>query len=124
MLIDGIDPAADEAKPALVPDRTIHDARSSPVFWIFAAGLMVHALFGTAVTFHVVSIFAEAGRSQAEAFGYFFPQAVVATTVNLSASALADRYPLKPFLLVMLASFCVGAVGLQSQPSGCWQRWG
>lgn len=114
VVIDGGAPTADEPEPPRFPDRTIHEARQSAVFWIFAAGLMVHALFGTAVTFHVVSIFAEAGRSQAEAFGYFFPQAVVSTTVNLTASALADRYPLKPFLIAMLASFCVGAVGLLS----------
>jgi cyanate permease len=110
--IDGGDPAAPETRPARVPDRTLREASRSAVFWIYAAGLSVHALFGTAVTFHVVSIFAEAGRSQTEAFGYFFPQAVVATSVNLLASALADRFPLRPFLIAMLASFCLGAVGL------------
>ena len=72
----------------------------------------MHALFGTAVTFHIVAIFAEAGRSRDEAFAYFIPQAVITVVVNLAASTLADYMRLKPFLLGMLVSFFFGAVGL------------
>jgi MFS transporter, OFA family, oxalate/formate antiporter len=72
----------------------------------------MHALFGTAVTFHIVDIFAHAGRSRAEAFAYFLPQAIVSVTVNLTASTLADRTPLKPYLVLMLAGFVAGAIGL------------
>lgn len=86
--------------------------RRDPVFWLYSMGLSIHALFGTAVTFHIVAIFTEAGRSREEAFAYFIPQAVVSVITNLSASALADYTRLKPFLLVMLLSFMLGAVGL------------
>ena len=72
----------------------------------------MHSLFATAVTFHIVSIFAAAGRSQTEAFAYFLPVAVVSTTSNLLCGWLADSRSLKPFMLVMLASFLAGAVGL------------
>ena len=78
----------------------------------FTNGLSIHALFGTAVTFHIVAIFAEAGRSIEEAFAHFIPQAVISVATNLSASALAYYARLKPLLLVMLASFTLGAVGL------------
>ena len=94
------------------PEHTLADARRSPVFWIYSASLAMHAMFGTAVTFHVVAVFEEAGRSRDEAFGYFFPQALVATSSNLIASYLADRYALKPFLVIMLSAFCCGASGL------------
>ena len=91
---------------------SLQEVRHNTVFWLYSLGLSIHALFGTAVTFHIVAIFAEAGRSREEAFAYFIPQAVVSVATNLSASALADYARLKPFLLVMLASFTLGAVGL------------
>jgi len=82
------------------------------VFWLASLSLSMHSLFGTAVTFHIVSIFAEAGRSQTEAFAYFLPVAVVATTSNLLCGWLADTRSLKPFMVGMLASFLAGAAGL------------
>jgi MFS family permease len=104
------------------PNIRAAEARRSPVFWIYAAGLSMHALFGTAVTFHIVAIFAEAGRGRDEAFGYFFPQAIVSLSVNLLASWFADKAPLKPFLIVMLIAFITGAVGLLNLDSnaGYW----
>ena len=64
------------------------------------------------ITFHIVAIFAEAGRSREAAFAYFIPHAMVSVTTSLSASTLADYIRLKPLLLVMLAGFMLGAVGL------------
>lgn len=75
-------------------------------------GLSVHAMFGTAVTFHIAAMFAEAGRSRGAAFAHFTPHALVSATTSLSASTLADYILLKPLLLVMLAGFMLGAVGL------------
>ena len=105
-----------------VPDRTLAQARRAPTFWLYSGGLAIHALFGTAVTFHIVSVFAEAGRGQTEAFGYFLPQALVATSVNLVASALVDQQRLKPFLVTMLAAFLSGSIGLMylAETWGYW----
>lgn len=93
------------------PDKTLGQARRDPVFWMYAASLSMHALFGTAVTFHIAAIFAEVGRSREEAFAYFLPQAVVSVIVNLCASAAADYVRLKPFLVMMLLCFLIGAWG-------------
>ena len=95
-----------------VADRTAAQAKRDPVFWLYSAALSMHALFGTAVTFHIVAIFDEAGRSRDEAFGYFLPQAVVSLSVNLLASMLADYIRLKPLLVVMLIMFLVGTYGI------------
>jgi OFA family oxalate/formate antiporter-like MFS transporter len=102
--------------------KTMREARKDPVFWIYTISLSMHALFGTALTFHVVSIFAEAGRSREEAFGYFFPSAVFATATNLFASWLVDRHRLKPFLIVMLMAFIAGAFGLLNLDKA-WGFW-
>jgi OFA family oxalate/formate antiporter-like MFS transporter len=122
------DGAASSSSPAALrasgqgPDKSLNAARRSPVFWFYSAGLAIHALFGTAVTFHVVAIFAEVGRDQGEAFGYFLPQALVATSVNLVASWLADNARLNPFLLCMLAAFLLGGCGLLNLQSD-WGYW-
>jgi MFS family permease len=91
---------------------TLEVARRAPVFWLATLGLSLHALLSTAVTFHIVSIFSEAGRSQTEAFAYFLPTAVFSTVTNLWCGWLSDRRSLKPFMIGMLVSFLVGATGL------------
>lgn len=100
-----------EATPRY-PDHTMAEARRSVLFWIYAGSLGVYSMLGTAITFHIAAIFAEFGRGREEAFGYFFPMAMVSTSVNLLASWLADFYRLKPFLLVMIAGWMLGAWGL------------
>ena len=94
------------------PSATLDQARRSPVFWLATLSLSIHSLLGTAVTFHIVSVFAEAGRSQTEAFAYFLPSAVVSTVTNLLCGWLVDKRSLKSFMIIMLASFLLGTIGL------------
>ncbi len=105
-----------------VPSRTLREARRSPIFWIYSLSLGMHAMFGTALTFHIVSIFSEAGRGREEAFGYFIPAAIFSTMTNMFASWMVDYLPLKPFLIAMLGAFIIGAFGLMhlDQAWGYW----
>jgi OFA family oxalate/formate antiporter-like MFS transporter len=109
---DGGEPGSSIDAPAEAPSIGLKEARRSPIFWIYALSLGMHALFGTALTFHIVAVFAEAGLDRETAFGYFIPAAIFATLSNLIGSYLVDRSPLKPFLIIMLFSFIVGAWGL------------
>ena len=119
----GYSPAAKhQPYQAHAAERTLGEARRDPVFWLYASALSMHALFGTAVTFHVVAIFGQAGRDQVEAFAYFLPQAIVSVCVNLAASALSDYSRLKPVLVVMLMFFLLGALGLVRLDSQ-WGYW-
>lgn len=120
--VDGGDVDATEPTAAEPMSRQadLADARRDPVFWVYSLSLAMHALFGTAVTFHIVAVFAEAGRGREEAFAYFLPSAIVSVAVNLSASALSDRSRLKPLLLVMLTAFLAGSWGLANLDT----RWG
>lgn len=110
---DGRDPEKPEFDDiASIPDRTRHQAARDPVFWLYAFALAMHSLFVTAITFHIISVFEEAGRGRTEALAYFFPAAIVSTSTNLAASWIADHYPLKPFLILMLSAFLLGTIGL------------
>ena len=119
---DGGEPGEISALDQEVESKTLDEARRDPVFWIYSASLGFHGMIGTALTFHVVSIFEEAGRSRDEAFSYFFPAAVFSTSTNLLASWLVDRYTLKPFLIVMLSVITAGTYGMLnlSEPWGFW----
>ncbi|MEM9622619.1 MAG: MFS transporter, partial [Pseudomonadota bacterium] len=110
--IDGRSAEQPRLEPRVGSDQTLAQVRRDPVFWMYAASLSMHALFGTAVTFHILAIFAEAGRSREAAFAYFLPQAIVSLTTNLTASAAADYIRLKPLLIAMLLAFILGAYGL------------
>jgi OFA family oxalate/formate antiporter-like MFS transporter len=77
--------------------HSLRQVRRCIVFWLYSLGLSIHALFGTAVTLHILAIFAEAGSSRADAFAYFTPQAMVSIVTNFGASALADYMRLKSF---------------------------
>ena len=110
--IDGHSSASQATSVEVIESLTLDQARRTPVFWLISLSLSMHALFATAVTFHIVSIFSEAGRTATEAFAYFLPVAIVATTINLLAGWMADSRRLKPFVIVMLLGFLVGAGGL------------
>lgn len=119
---DGHSQASQVSGVAIQESATFDQAKQNPVFWIYSLSLAMHALFATAVTFHIVSIFAESGRSATEAFAYFLPAAIVSTSVNLVAGWLADSSALKPFLVLMLVSFVAGAWGLLHLDTN-WGYW-
>jgi OFA family oxalate/formate antiporter-like MFS transporter len=112
VLVDGHSHKDQLPKTYDQPSNTLDQARRSPIFWLATLSLSIHALLGTAVTFHIVSIFAEAGRSQTEAFAFFFPTAVFSTAANLLGGWWIDKRSLKPFMIVMLSGFLAGAIGL------------
>jgi cyanate permease len=118
--VDGASDRTRDESGAIIVSITLEQARTTQLFWVISLSLSIHALFATAVTFHIVSIFAEAGRGANEAFAYFLPVAIVSTTSNLIAGWMADKHKLKPFLVIMILAFLVGAGGLLSLD----QQWG
>ena len=119
---DGGDLANTHDRVFEVTSKTLREAKRDPIFWIYSASLGFQGLIGTALTFHVVSIFNEAGRNSEEAFGYFLPAAIFSVSANLIASWLVDRYSLKPFLLTKLTLMTIGCCGLLNlnEPWGFW----
>lgn len=111
MRADGVDSESQEEIQEEAESVTLYLVKRNPIFWIYSLSLSMHALFGTAIVFHIVSIFEEVGKGKAEAFSYFIPAAIFSTTSNLLASWAADKINLKPILIIMLLSFCVGSLG-------------
>ena len=111
MRADAIDSKSHEEVQKEAESITLYLVKRNPIFWIYSFSLGMHSLLSTAIVFHIVSIFEEVGKGKAEAFSYFIPAAIFSTTSNLFASWAADKINLKPILIIMLLSFCVGSLG-------------
>lgn len=81
-------------------------------FWVFAGSVTLGGLLITAYTFHVVSIFGDAGMTRSQAVGIFLPAAVVSVVVEIVASYASDYIKLKYLALVQLLGVMVLAVSI------------
>jgi len=85
-------------------EYTLPEARKTLPFWVMGLTLAMNALFTTAMTFHVVSIFAEAGFSRIQAVGIFLPASIISVVFNFAASWLSDFIRYRYILIVQIAS--------------------
>ncbi len=95
-----------------VKDFEQAEAMKQYAFWIFALMLAMQGLFITGFTFNVLSIFEEAGLTEADAITIFQPAAVIAVFVTLISSNISDYVPLKYLLYVKGIGSCVAIVGI------------
>jgi OFA family oxalate/formate antiporter-like MFS transporter len=86
---------------------TVSEARRTYTFWLFALTLVLTGLVMTAYTFHIVSIFDDAGMSRSRAVGVFLPAAVVAVVVEIGGSYISDFIRLKYLAMVQLGGLMV-----------------
>ncbi len=104
-------------------DFTLKEARATYTFWIFNLTLALHALYITAFTFHVVSIFDISGYDHRAAITIFFPAAVVAVSFHFFGSWLTDYFKLKYFLLMHLFGMLVSMIALVFLDQSGYFRW-
>ncbi len=93
-------------------DFTLIEARRTRAFWAFAATLVLAGLLMTAYTFHIVSIFADAGMDRSRAVSVFLPAAVVAVIVEFTGSWMSDFIRLKWLALLQLAGVVILSISL------------
>jgi len=91
---------------------TLAEAIQTRSFWMYSMALSFHAFFVTGLTFHVVSLFAEAGLTRTEAISIFLPMTVVSVSISIVANFISDWIKLKLILFAMLAGAFVASVGL------------
>jgi sugar phosphate permease len=91
---------------------TLPEARRTYSFWVFALTLFTSGLVLTAYTFHIVSLFGEAGMSREAAVRVFLPAAVVAVVIEFSGSYISDYVRLKYLAMVQLTGILVLTVSI------------
>ena len=108
LLPDGMSADSEEEnEQAIGQSITLAEARRTYLFWAFNLGVCLPALLNTAVTFHVVSIFQEAGYDRELAISMFLPSAIISTCLGFLVSWLSDYTKLKYVLMVSAAGLMI-----------------
>ncbi len=92
-------------------DYTLREAIRTYSFWIFNLNLTMFALYFTAMTFHVESVFRYAGYSNDVAVSIFPPASIIALIFTFVGSWLSDYTRLKYFLLLNLFGMMISFTG-------------
>lgn len=81
---------------------TLTEARKTYIFWIYTASLSYGALFITAFTFNIESIFTTAGISRDIGVNSFIYSGSIAILVNILGGYYADKIAMKKILYIYL----------------------
>jgi MFS family permease len=90
-------------------DFTLAEARRSFTFWMYTLVMGLCGLYITGLTFHVVSIFAEAGMDRITAVSIFFPASVISVSLNFLLNWASDHIKLKYILIVEVVGLLIGS---------------
>lgn len=96
------------------PDKnySLKEAISTYSFWIFNLNITLIALYITAFTFHVESIFKHSGMDSSTAFSIFLPASIVSAIIHMSGSWLSDYIRLKYILMSSFVGILISVYGL------------
>jgi MFS transporter, OFA family, oxalate/formate antiporter len=92
-------------------DYTLKEAVRTYSFWLFNLNLTMFALFVTALTFHLESVFRHAGYSSETAVSIFIPSSLVAVSFSFIGSWLSDYTRLKYFLNLSFGGMLLAMLG-------------
>ncbi len=120
MLPDGEKHANKEHDVIIKPFKqfTLKEARTGLTFWLFAIPLCIYALYVTGFTFHLVSLFGEAGINREKALAIFIPSSFISVSFALVGGWISDRIKLQYLLFLMLAGEIVALFSLANINTG------
>ena len=101
-------------------DYTLPQARKTPAFWVYNLSVAIHALYFTAFTFHIVSIFEQVGIGKTKAFAIFIPASAIAVVARITSGWISDHIPLRLILFTFMTGVAIsmGGVMLLATPVG------
>ena len=91
---------------------TLKQARAKYSFWIFNLAIALNAMYVTAITFHVVSIFDQAGFDRQAAIAIFLPASFIAVAFNFVGGWISDFIRLKYLLMINMAGIVLSGFAL------------
>ena len=87
-------------KANIATGAKVEEARREFRFWIFVGVITIFSLFATGFTFHVASVFTEAGLEEQDAYKIFLPAAIISAVISLLFSYISDFIKLKYILML------------------------
>jgi MFS transporter, OFA family, oxalate/formate antiporter len=117
------DKKKDNTNLPLLKEYTLKEAKKTYSFWIFNLSLALQALYVTAFTFNVISIFTVNGFDHRAAITIFLPASVVAVSFHFFGSWLSDYLKLKYFLLLQISGMLISMTALVFLDQSQTMRW-
>ncbi len=108
---------------ATIKQFTLKEALHQYSFWVFNLTFALHALFITALTFHIVSLFGEAGWDSSKAISVFLPASFVAVSINFIGGWLSDYIKLKYLLILHLSGIIISGIALTQLANSSAAYW-
>lgn len=99
-----------EASPSA--DFTLRQAQKTLTFWVFLGVITVASMYFTGLTFHIVSVFEEAGRTRTQAVSIFLPSSIIALSLNLAAGWISDHIRLKYLAMIQCLGILLSTIGV------------
>jgi len=93
-------------------DRTLKEALKTRIFWSYNIAITLMSMFGTAFTFHIVSIFSYADMGRSTAVSVFIPISIIAVVISFTGSTLSDYISLKIILGMELLGLITASCAL------------
>ncbi len=93
-------------------DYTLSQARRTHTFWVFNLTVALHAFYMTALTFHIVSVFSQAGIGESRAFAIFIPCSVISVVIGMVLGWISDHIRLKYPLWVLIGGMLLSMAGI------------
>ncbi len=91
---------------------TLEEARKDPRLWCYMMIIGFFALYNTAFTFHITSIFASLGRNSAQAVSIFLPIAILSVVSGFFGNWISDFIDLKYHFYAFILTTALGAFAL------------
>ena len=101
-------PGADQSEK----DITLKEALKTRDFWSYNLTIAFFALFNTAFTFHIVSIFSIAGIDRSDAVAIFIPISVIAVAVRFTGSTFINYINLKIILILEILGMITASLAI------------
>ena len=97
---------------------SLAEAKKTNSFWLFSIPLAMYALYITGFTFHLVSIFENAGLDREKALAVFIPYSVISVVLSLLGGWVSDRIKLKYLLYLIFFGEILALVCLANLNGG------
>ena len=111
-------------KESVGSDLTLADAKKTSVFWIAIFTVFIWALYNTAVTFHIISIFSLKGMNSTAAVSIFLPYSAFSVFSRFFTGWISDKVKLKYIMLIQLFSSASALIFLSILSSNTGVKWG
>lgn len=93
-------------------EKTLKEALRTKVFWSYNLAIAFFALFNTAFTFHIVSIFSIAGINRTDAVAIFIPISLIAVVIRFTGSTLINYINLKIILVLEILGMIIASLAI------------